>query len=401
MAVGALLASCGHGTSSVAPTGGLSLPQSGIAQPGDFGRAIGSAVPVCGAAGPNEARCFSVVRTDIPRRDNLSPDAINGYHPADLIAAYGLPGGTSGTGQTIALVDAYDDPNAESDLAVYRSAFGLPACTTANGCFQKVNQRGKPSPLPAVDPFGRWEPEEALDIDMASAICPNCHIILVEANGPSFQDLAKAVDAAVKLGANTVSNSYGGTEHNGFKVDQHYNHPGHIITASSGDDGFNRHFPAGSQYVVAVGGTSLRRASNHRGWSETVWGGASSGCSHVSAKPAWQTDPLCSMRTIADTSADSDPFTGVAVYDTYGGFGGWAVFGGTSVASPIIAGVYALAGNSATLNYAQSLYTAPKGSLWDVVGGSNGSCGGTYLCTGVKGYDGPSGNGTPHGLGAY
>jgi subtilase family serine protease len=186
-----------------------------------------------------------------------------------------------------------------------------------------------------------------------------------------------------------------------LKYNDRYNHPGHIIVASSGDDGFNPHFPAGSQYVVAVGGTRLTHAGNGRGWNETVWSGASSGCPKRVPKPVWQTDPLCTARTIADVSAVADPSTGVAMYDTYGGFGGWAVIGGTSVSSPIIAGVYALAGNASTLNYASSLYSAPAGSLWDVVGGSTGQCGGTYLCTGVTGYDGPSGNGTPNGVGAF
>jgi len=395
IALAAALAACSHGTGAVAPTSF----SSGANTHGQ-GMAFGSAVPLCGAAGPNEARCMSWLRTDIPARTGLSQDSIGGYHPSDLIAAYGLPGGNAGKHQTIAVVDAFDDPTAEADLAVYRSTFGLPPCTTANGCFRKLNQWGHPTNLPPVDPFGRWEPEESLDVDMASAICPNCRILLVEAKGPSFPDLSIAVNSAAKK-ADIISNSYGGNIKNGMQYNDRYNHPGHIIVASSGDDGFNVHFPAGSQYVVAVGGTRLTHSNNSRGWQETVWSGASSGCPKIVPKPAWQSDPLCATRTIADVSADADPSTGVAIYDTYGGFGGWAVIGGTSVASPIIAGVYALAGNAATLNYASSLYSAPAGSLWDVVGGSNGQCGGTYLCTGVTGYDGPSGNGTPNGVGAF
>jgi subtilase family serine protease len=285
-------------------------------------------------------------------------------------------------------------------MGVYRSTFGLPACTTANGCFKKVNQKGKPSPLPPADTTG-WSVEISLDVDMASAICPNCHIILVEGNDNSFINLAKSVDTAARLGANTVSNSYGGGESGGFSVNSHYNHPGHIITASSGDGGYGVIFPSSSQYVVAVGGTRLTQSANKRGWMETVWSGAGSGCSTVAPKPTWQVDPLCTMRTVADTSAVSDPGTGVAVYDTYKFAHGFIVLGGTSVASPIIAAVYNLAGNASTLNYAQSLYGAPANTLWDVTFGSNGSCGNTYLCTGKKGYDGPTGNGTPHGVGAF
>jgi len=395
IALAAALAACSHGAGAVAPTGLMSGSNAQGQQ-----MAFGSAVPLCGAAGPDEARCMSWLRTDIPISNDLSPDSIGGYHPADLLAAYSLPGGNAGRHQTIAIVDAFDDPNAEADMGVYRSTFGLRPCTTANGCFRKLNEYGFTSPMPGVDPFGRWEPEESLDLDMASAICPYCRILLFEAKSPAFPDLSRAVNSAAKH-ADVVSNSYGGNIKNGLKFNDRYNHPGHIIVASSGDDGFNVHFPAGSQYVVAVGGTHLIPANNSRGWPETVWSGAGSGCPKSVPKPAWQSDPLCATRTIADVSADADPATGVAIYDTYGGFGGWAVIGGTSVASPIIAGVYALAGNAGTMNYASSLYSAPVGSLWDVIGGHNGQCGGTYLCTGVAGYDGPSGNGTPNGVGAF
>jgi subtilase family serine protease len=324
----------------------------------------------------------------------------SGFGPAELRSAYNLPSSTAGTGQTIAIVDAFDDPNAESDLAVYRSQFGLSACTTANGCFKKVDQSGG-----TKYPRGNlgWAEEISLDLDMASAICPNCHILLVEANSNSFANLATAVDEAASLGANVISNSYGGGEYSGEVTDQsHYNHPGIAITVSSGDAGYGVQFPAASQYVTAVGGTSLTTSSNRRGWSETVWSGAGSGCSAFMPKPSWQTDPLCSRRTVADVSADADPNTGVAVYDTYRLHpGGWLVFGGTSVAAPIIGSVYALAGNATTLTYGSSSYSAHASSLFDVISGSNGSCGGTYLCTGVAGYDGPTGNGTPNGTGGF
>jgi subtilase family serine protease len=321
----------------------------------------------------------------------------SGYNPADLQSAYKLASATAGSGQTVALVDAYDDPNAESDLGVYRARFGLTACTTANGCFRKVDQNGG-----TTYPRGNksWAQEISLDLDMVSAICPNCHILLVEATTSSFPNLATAVDEAANLGANEISNSYGGSEYSNEVNDQsHYNHPGIAITVSSGDSGYGVQFPAASQYVTAVGGTTLNKASNSREWSETVWSGAGSGCSAYISKPAWQTDTGCSRRTVADVAADADPNTGVSVYDSYHE-PGWLVFGGTSVASPIIASVYALAGNAGGLTYGSYSYSHPR-SLFDVTSGSNGSCGGSYLCTGVDGYDGPTGNGTPDSTGGF
>jgi subtilase family serine protease len=331
---------------------------------------------------------------------DVAPNATNpaGYHPADLQSAYKLPSATAGTGQTVAIVDAFDDPNAESDLAVYRSTFGLPPCTTANGCFKKTDQNGG-TRFPRRD-VG-WAQEISLDLDMVSAICPNCNILLVEANTNSFSNLAAAVDTAARLGANAISNSYGGSEFSTetSSADPHFNHPGHAITASSGDSGFGPQYPAASQFVTAVGGTSLLTAANSRGWSETVWSGAGSGCSAFEPKPSWQLDAGCAKRTIADVAAVADPNTGVAVYDTFRQ-PGWLVFGGTSVSSPIIASVYALAGNAGSVTYGSFPYSH-TGSLFDVVSGSNGSCGGSYLCTGTAGYDGPSGNGTPNGTGAF
>src|SRR4029077_1743975 len=160
----------------------------------------------CGAVAEGYARCFSVVRTDVGR--DVIPNA--SYGPSDLISAYNLPSATAGTGQTVAIVDAFDDPTAESDLALYRSHFALSACTTANGCFRKRNQLGQPSPLPPGDPG--WAQEISLDVDMVSAICPNCHILLIEGNDNSFNNLALSVDRAAKMHANAISNSYGGGE---------------------------------------------------------------------------------------------------------------------------------------------------------------------------------------------
>jgi subtilase family serine protease len=349
-------------------------------------------VPVCSSAPVGFAHCNAILVSSRIRASGPS-----GYNPADLQSAYKLPSSTAGSGQTVAIVDAYNDPNAESDLGVYRSKFGLSPCTTANGCFRKVDQNGGTS-YPRGDTG--WAEEISLDLDMVSAVCPNCHILLVEAKTNSFANLATAVDTAARLGAKAISNSYGGSEYSSEVSDQsHFNHPGIAITASSGDNGYGVEFPAASQYVTAVGGTSLTRASNSRGWSETVWSGAGSGCSAYISKPSWQHDAGCSRRTVADVSADADPNTGVSVYDTFH-TSGWLVFGGTSVASPIIASVYALAGNEGSITYGSYPYSHTS-SLFDVTSGSNGSCGGSYLCTATTGYDGPTGLGTPNGAGGF
>jgi len=353
---------------------------------------------VCPSAAPGYARCNSLVRVDNSGQP-LATGSPSGYVPADLQAAYKLVS-TGGAGQTIAIVDAYDDPNAESDLAVYRSQFGLPPCTTANGCFRKINQKGG-TKYPRGD--GGWGQEISLDVDMASAICPNCHILLVEASSNSFANLAAAVDQAALQGANVISNSYGGSEYSGEVTDEsHFNHPGSAITVSSGDNGYGVQFPSASQYVTAVGGTTLTKDGSVRGWGETVWSGAGSGCSAYITKPSWQTDAGCTRRTVADVSAVADPNTGVSVYDTYrqAGGGGWLVFGGTSVSAPIIGGVYALAGNASTITYGSYSYSHTA-SLFDIISGSNGSCGGSYLCTGGPLYDGPTGNGTPNSTGGF
>jgi subtilase family serine protease len=321
----------------------------------------------------------------------------SGYGPADLRSAYNIPAGAGSATYTIAIVDAYGYPNAESDLATYRAQYNLPACTTQNGCFKKVDQRGG-SKFPRMDTG--WAQETALDLDMASAMCPNCHILLVEGDTNSFANLAAAENTAANMGAKAISNSYGGSEGTSANpYESSYNHPGIAITVSSGDNGYGVEFPAASPHVTAVGGTSLTRASNARGWSETAWNGAGSGCSAVYAKPSWQTDTLCARRTVADVSAVADPNTGVAVYGpTSTRQSGWMVFGGTSVAAPLIAGVYGANGGSA--NYGSDPYNH-LANLNDVTAGTNGTCGGTYLCSAGVGYDGPTGLGTPNGSSAF
>ncbi len=334
----------------------------------------------------------------------------SGYGPAQLQSAYQLTSAasTNGTGQIVAIVDAFDDPTAETDLAVYRSTFALPPCTTANRCFLKVNQSGMTAPLPGTDSSAKWEEEESLDLDMVSAICPNCRILLVEADTSGLGNLFTSEDAAANCGATEISNSWGGAEAPFESMEEPYfNHPGIVITAASGDGGYNdpsSGYPAASQYVTAVGGTSLRQSGTT--WTETVWSRSGSFCSQYMPQPAWQTalgsryTSICANRIANDIAAIGDPGTGVAVYDSFGGCTAWCVFGGTSVSTPIIASVYALAGNGASLNSASYLYSH-RSSFYDVVGGSNGSCGGMYLCTAGPGFDGPTGNGTPRGLGGF
>ncbi|HKT53643.1 MAG TPA: hypothetical protein VJP88_04285, partial [Caulobacteraceae bacterium] len=295
--------------------------------------------------------------------------------------------------------DAYGYPNAAADLAVYRKQFNLPACTIANGCLAIYNERGSKTQLPQANTG--WDQEQALDLDMESAMCPNCKIILVEASSASYSDLAQAVNEAAALGAHVIANSYGGSEGGTQSYETAYNHAGVAITVSTGDSGYGAgpQFPATSPHVIAVGGTSLYSTSNSRGWTESVWSGGGSGCSKVYAKPSWQKDPLCTMRMEADVAAVADPNTGVAVYGPANSrSSGWLVFGGTSASAQIVGGVYAV--NGGAVSYANGLYANP-GGLYDVTSGSNGSCGGTYFCTAGAGYDGPTGLGTPAGVGAF
>ena len=354
---------------------------------------------VCGQAAPGFVSCLAIVLKATGIQANAAKSIPTGLTPKDLQSAYKLPSATAGNGQTIAIVDAYDDPNAEKDLSVYRSTFHLPACTTANGCFKKVDQRGGKN-YPMAN--SNWSGEISLDLDMVSAIAPNSHILLVEANSTAFGDLGRSVDTAVRLGATEVSNSYGSEEDalDASVMAHYYNHPGVAITVSAGDNGYGVQLPAAYNTVIAVGGTTLSHANNTRGWTESAWSGSGSGCSQYISKPSWQKDNGCQNRTVADVSAVADPDTGVAVYDTYENFGtNWTVYGGTSASAPIIAGVYALAGNVAKTNAAY-LYSHTA-DLNDITSGSNGTSQPAYLSTAGKGFDGPTGLGTPEGIGAF
>jgi hypothetical protein len=404
-----------------------------------------------------------------------------GLRPADIRAAYELPESATGE-QTIALIDAYNDPTAEADLATYSTTFGLPECTTANGCFKKVGETG----LEGVLPFPKtkaeletaeagaaaakeeaeaaigWGAEISLDIESAHATCPNCHILLVEANTTSYVDLEKAEKTAENLGATELSNSWGGPEEGvtvGHDATGPFNDPKVVITASSGDNGFLgwdsefegesgfTNYPAASPHVVAVGGTRLTLGAESKWSSETVWNGSGAsggGCSIQFTAPAWQQSlanwssiGCTNKRVVADVAADADPHSGIAVTDSssaceteYAEGGSkhvvhWCTYGGTSLASPIVAAVFALAGGAGGVAYpAQTLYEnrlAAPASLHDVTSGSNGECAlgfnaktGLSSCTPAEsaaascesagsclagtGFDGPTGVGTPHGI---
>ncbi len=343
-----------------------------------------------------------------PISASASPDAIPagvGYGPSHLQSAYALTAASAadGAGRTRAAVDAFDDPTAAAYLATYRSSAGLPVVPS----FEKLNQNGQTSPLPAEAPADDdWTLEESLDLDMASAICPLCKIVLVEATNDSGTGLDVAENAAAGV-AGYISNSWGGTETSSDTTldSTDFNHPGDVITASAGDSDFGVIYPATSPNVVAVGGTSLSTASNSRGWTEKVWNttqgseGTGSGCSTIEPQPSWQTAlglTGCTKRIDNDTAADADPNTGVAVYDTSNGNGGWNEVGGTSASSPMLASMYALAGNAGSTP-ADDIYTHTS-NFFDITTGNDGTCSPAYLCTAETGYDGPTGIGTPDGI---
>jgi IPT/TIG domain len=402
---------------------------------------------VCRAPRPGRAACLAakLVPASLSASElqasarEQSREAASGEHPAvdvkapepgyltpqRLHAAYALPSETRASPlQTIALVDAFDDPHAEADLAVYDAQFALPACTAANGCFRKLNQSGAASPLPPKQ--GEWAGEISIDVQMAHAICPGCRILLVEASSEEFGDLGAAVDTAASLGATEISNSYGAAEEaEDASLDgADYEHPGVVVAASSGDCGYlnkacsgeeeiGANFPASATDVLAVGGTSLSESKG--AWSSTVWSEGGSGCSDVFDAGPWQSAVASfaatgcgAARSVADVAAIGDPDTGVDVYDSvpegHGAPTGWGVWGGTSVASPILAAEFALAGGargaqspSATL-YA---HLGESAALYDVVSGHNGSCAGASACKAASGYDGPTGVGSPTGLEAF
>jgi hypothetical protein len=397
--------------------------------------------PLCPVAVPGFGRCHAILRTDAGQADAADAAAFAPFYetkcftgnavcytPQDLWKAYNLPSTSRGAGQTIALVDAYDDPTAEADLKIYRAKYNLPPCTSKNGCFRKVGQTGSPKHLPKGS---SWRGEESLDIDMASAVCPKCRIILMEATTNSFANFAIAEDEAVKLGATVISNSWSGDEW--APSDPAYDHPGVAITASAGDNGFDTcagpygcvgpQEPAAFATVIAVGGTTMLPNSSPRGFGETAWNcyndapgactlstiyAAGSGCSANVPKPSWESDSGCTMRTYNDVSAVADLVTGVLIVNN----GSWQIWGGTSVASPIVAASIALAGNAKSLHGAKAIWLSKGAHFYDVTEGDNivkpGGGGGRYprkcpasyryVCYAGRGYDGPTGWGTPDGV---
>src|ERR1039458_8937852 len=433
---------------------------------------------VCPAPAPGRATCLALLRAPVASGVATSagarPYALNdgapssgpagGLTPAQLAGAYGYEPTAGGTGQTVAIVDAFDDPKIEEDLGTFDSHYGLAACTAANGCFTKVGQTGSKMSLPPADETG-WSVEISLDVETAHGVCPKCKILLVEANNERDDNLAAAVNEAVSLGATEVSNSYAGPEAGlGEAEREAYNHPGVVIGAATGDDGYDDwdvvnegyeppampNAPASLPSVVAVGGTSLHLNADGTRASETVWndngpsddiglkglglGATGGGCSTLFTAPLWQqslpgfaASGCGTKRLDADISAVADPLTGFDIYDSYAcgsyctefGLGeGWATIGGTSVATPLITSLYALAGGSGGVSYpGLTLYGhLAHASFYDVTEGGNGFCGadaacgdpnaslgrvdceGTTSCHAAPGFDGPSGVGAPNGL---
>ncbi|HEX3783173.1 MAG TPA: hypothetical protein VHX38_26195 [Pseudonocardiaceae bacterium] len=363
-----------------------------------------------------------------------------GYGPSDLTGAYNISGSSTSTG-TIAIIDAGVDANLESDLGTYRSTYGLPACTTANGCLTLENYTGGAQPAPQSGGSGAEAEEQiavetSLDVDMASAACPSCHITEISVpwqdgendNDTSTGDFSTAVATAVSGGASSVSISYGYTAdstNTGGTDLADFNAAGVAIEASTGDSGFNggthTSWPSDLPYVVGVGGTTL--TNNGSGYSETAWGVASSepaggsGCETyfpaANGQPSSVTAQCGNHLAVSDVSADADPDTGLAVYDTYAPSSGqapdWVVVGGTSASSPFIAGLYARAGVSSSVLGPNTLYTAASSDFNDITSGNNevnDQCANypaisASVCNAGTGWDGPTGLGSPNGLGAF
>lgn len=376
---------------------------------------------VCPApAHPHEMRCFALERTDLRAFSDDVNVSHEGYGAQDLQKAYKIP---FGNGTKVAIVDAYGYPKASSDLSVYRKYYNLIECSTGNGCLEIRNQTGGTQPPPTNV---NWDGEQALDLDMVSAACPRCHIVLVQANSDYTSDLYTAVKEAAKLGAVVISSSFGGSEYSkcggpGEPSDPAFSQAGHVYVASAGDQGGGLTDCGGPQQpcslstVVCAGGTKLVTASGPRGWKESVWneladdfcsgpcGATGSGCSIVVKKPSWQHDTGCKMRSESDVSAEASVLTPVAVYQ-----GGWTAYGGTSVSAPLIAGIFGRAGNAAKINGPEHVWENHT-HLYDQTVGTNvyqpvsGNCASTvkYICNAAKGFDGPTGWGSPNGLDAF
>jgi hypothetical protein len=365
----------------------------------------------CPTASAGRISCFALYRPQyavnqaVAKGHQAQPA---GWGPKALERAYRLPVSRD-SHQTIAVSVAFHAPSLAKYLKIYREHYGLPPCTTASGCLRIVNQNGKAAPHPKSGRGSGWDLEATLDVSMVSAACPHCRILVVEADSNFDGDLARTDATAARLGADVISNSYG-TRENGQTqtLRKDYLQPGHMVVASSGDFGFDAaNFPANLGGVTAVGGTELRHAASRRGVTERVWnqpGGLAAGtssCSAYAAKPAWQHDPHCPGRTVADVSAVA---ADVPIFNKF--YGGWVTVGGTSVAAPFISGVFGLAGNATSIS-PRYLYRH-KADFFDITRGNNvifgrpaAVCGGDYLCQAQKGYDAPTGLGTPDGIAGF
>jgi hypothetical protein len=421
---GSVLAKPAGAISSGAPLAGPIVAQPAITPKLGYSLTPSSTEPyaVCPPAPTGRAGCLSII--DPPAVKTTSGYKVpgvgpqlegggegGGLDPKDIQSAYKISA-TGGSTQTVAIVDAYDDPNIEADLKTYRSHYSLSECTKANGCFKKINQKGEEGSYPTDKyphiPFTSkvedWGLEMSLDVEMVSAICPECHIVLVEATSEEDTNLYAAEKEAASLkGITEISNSWGGPESTEeTSSDTDFNHPGIPTTAAAGDSGYGVEYPAASKDVISVGGTVLKKAENTRGWSEGVWAGSGSGCSQYESKPAWQSDPGCSKRTDNDVAAVASIESPVSIYDSYEyeeeGFGtgklGWLLVGGTSVATPLVAGIEAHTSKAVREEGAEAFY---RQALFDVTSGSTGVCGHAYLCEAEIGYDGPTGWGAPDG----
>ncbi len=377
--------------------------------PCDAGAAADAGTVSCSAVQLDDIAAWTGLHAPDVAATTTSPPS--GYAPAQLQQAYNLTvaSAADGRGRTVAIVDAYDDPYALSNLSTYRAEWRLPpicGVRATRGCVTvtKENQRGASSPLPSPDPG--WSEEISVDLDTVSAVCPNCNILLVEADAATPESLGRAELTAAAAEPVSIGNSFGVSESpSEIGADWYFRHPGIAVTAAAGDDGYGVQWPAASPSVIAVGGTTLTPTSgSSRGWTEAAWSGDGSGCSAVEPQPTWQSRvrsirALCPGRAVADVAAVSDPETGVAVYDTVD-LPGWTVFGGTSVAAQIISALYGLADSDTGQVGASGLYAAAPRDFFDVTAGSDGSCG-SVLCTAGVGWDGPTGLGTPDGTGAF
>jgi subtilase family serine protease len=320
-----------------------------------------------------------------------------GITPSQIRVFYGFLASQQGAGETIAIVDAYDDPNIEADLGTFSTQFGLPACTTANGCFKKIYASGT---KPTSDES--WGIEMSLDVEWAHAVAPLAKIILVEAADDS-QGLYDAIGVALKQNPSVVSLSWGGEEYQGeTQYDSIFQNSPVPIVAASGDSGDGVIYPSASPYVVAAGGTQATMGVNGNYISETAWSGSGGGLSAYETEPAFQTTydiPKANgMRGVPDVAWNASPFTPYSVYDTFTPSPGWILTGGTSASAPQWAALIADMKSAKKGNFGNfnaSLYSVARTSslIYDISTGSNGSCG--YYCTARSGYDYITGVGSP------